>query len=84
MKLWLIRPNKNRDLQDNPFKWSCGKSVCMGVIVRADDEESARNYAVKIHANEGAKAWILPEYTTCEELEAAGEPGVIMWDLFTA
>lgn len=81
MKLWLLKPNNNRDSLDNP--WLFTNIVCMGVIVRAEDENSARSYAVKIAANEGAKAWMLPGYSTCEELEAAGEPGVIMWDLFT-
>lgn len=80
MKLWLLKPNSNRNRQDNP--WSCGSSVCMGVIVRANDEKSARNYAVKIAANEDSIAWLLSEYSTCEELKSEGAPGVIMWDLF--
>jgi hypothetical protein len=65
----------------------------MGVLVRAETADEARELAQTKAGNEGQgiclqlgvpedevaeNVWLSPEWTTCDELTAAGDPGVIL------
>jgi hypothetical protein len=65
----------------------------MSVLVRAETEADARKLAQTKAGKEGQgiylglglpedevaeDVWLAPEWTTCDELTAAGEPGVIL------
>jgi hypothetical protein len=52
-----------------------------GFLIRAKDEKSARQMAQERIADEELthpELWLLPEYSTCECLLAAGEPGILL------
>jgi hypothetical protein len=51
-----------------------------GFVVRAKDEATARRLAAAQPGDEGAEAWLLPQYSTCVELPIDGPDGVIMAD----
>ena len=82
MKLWLLCPVE--DLQDggNPWKPPYGKAY--GFVVRAETEGEAR---VAADAEAGAENWYGDHpwkdarHSSCVELRAEGEPGVVMQDL---
>ncbi len=87
MKIWLLRPVKDLPKGDNPWERWYEKSF--GFVVRAMNEEDARELAHKNAGNEndpefGATVlkspWKNPKYSTCVELLADGEAGVVMND----
>lgn len=84
MKLWILKPHDGL-IYGNPYPpktspwysiWDCSH----GMIVRANTEEQARQIASDHHGDEGAHAWIDPKYSTCVELPAEGDPGLILLD----
>ena len=84
MKLWILEPVENLSDGDNPWNRFYGRTF--GFVVRADTEEEAREFA---HENAGDEntsiiatgaPWKYSEYSTCKELVADGEPGMIMRD----
>ena len=94
MKLWILRPVETLDNNDNPWEPWCDK--CFGFVVRAETEENARNIA---HENAGdenrgeflgnqiantKEPWRNPEYSTCIELTADGEPEIVIRDFMAA
>jgi hypothetical protein len=73
--------------------WTPPWDKTMGVLVRAETETDARQLAQAKAGSEGQgiylkfglfedeaaeNVWIAPEWTECEVLTAAGEPGVIL------
>jgi hypothetical protein len=51
-----------------------------GFVVRAKDEAAARALAAAQPGDEGAEAWLSPQYSTCVELASDGSEDVIMTD----
>jgi len=93
MKLWLLRPIEG--LEDNN-PWEPWYDKSLGFVVREETEDQARQFA---HANAGDEnrgmflgwqisntktPWLDAKYSTCEELTAEGDPGVIMQDFRAA
>ena len=88
MKLWILRPI--RGLLIDP--WEPWYDKAFGFVVQADTEMAARQFAQEEGGTERIKwgkqytecitapAWTDPELSTCVELTAVGEPGVVMRD----
>lgn len=91
MKLWLLRPREDlpdtRDERVNP--WIPWYDKYHGFLIRAESEERAREMAQGRGGDEtdyetgkrgSLPAWLSPEYSTCVELTADGDEGIIMQD----
>ena len=93
MKLWILRPIDGI-VNDNP--WEPWYDKAFGFVVRAENETQARNFA---HAEAGDEnrgtflnkkisntksPWLDKKYSTCEELQADGNKGVVMRDFASA
>jgi len=88
MKLWLLRPIHTPG--DDP--WEPWYDKTFGFVVRADDAQSARQFAHEDAGNENWVAWmgrrcaktdapwLDPAYSTCTPLTDDGEPGVVIHD----
>jgi hypothetical protein len=92
MQLWLLRPRF--DVLARPaHPWTPPWDKTMGVLVRAETEPEARQLAQTKAGNEGRgiyrvfgidedevaeHVWLTFKWTTCDELTAVGEPGVIL------
>lgn len=71
MKLWLLCRHEDEPTWD----------VADGFVVRAETEEQARAIAAKRAGDEGSQVWLrYSAGSTCEELTADGEPGIILRD----
>lgn len=73
MKLWLLQCNKDFGYYD----------TARGFVVRAATQDDARQLADQEGWDETDAIhhpWLIPELTSCVELTAAGEPGVILAD----
>ena len=80
IKLWLLLPIVGLDA-DNP--WEPWYDKVFGVVVRAETEAEARQFANAIGGEEntdGEDVWLKAKYSTCEELKADGVRGVVMID----
>lgn len=94
MKLWILRPADGLESNDNP--WEPWYDKAFGFVVRAETSEEARMIADRNAGDEnrgqflGKKTaetevpWLLEKYSTCEELVADGEPGLIIGDFARA
>lgn len=94
MKIWILKPVDGLPNGDNP--WDPWYDKCFGMVVRAESEEEARQFAhesasdenrgeflrQKIANTEGP--WLDPKYSTCDELSEHGEPGVLLQDIHSA
>ena len=93
-RLWLLRPRADV-LARAVHPWAPPYEKTFAVVVRARDEESAREFALSVAGNEGRgnyrlfgytedqvadEVWLNRDYTECVVLEPAGEPGVIVYD----
>lgn len=82
MKLWLLQPrNLPKDEAKNP--WEPWYDKTLGFVVRAETEQDARQIADEngMEENRGGKhPWLDAALSTCEELTADGEPGMILED----
>lgn len=82
MKLWLLTANEELPKDDNP--WEPWWDKTFGFVVRAETEEDAREIAAENGSDEvrdsGKQSWLEPKYSTCIELTASGEQGVILED----
>lgn len=82
MKLWILKPvndNVTVNLNGHDVKlwtWDCS----YGFVIRAQTEQIARSQAADEAGDEGSEAWLSPKFTSCEELSAEGEPGVVLKD----
>jgi len=89
MKLWLLRP-----IDTLPFNpWDPWYHCAFGFVVRADTEQEARKFASDNGGEENSeqrtdgnecKPWLNPDYSTCEELWAEGEVGLVIRDFAAA
>ena len=78
MKLWLLRPVKGLDKDDNP--WDPWYDKCFGSVIKAEDAEDAREIANDNAGDENRgeflqeqtartkTPWLDVKYSTCEEL----------------
>jgi hypothetical protein len=78
MKLWLLRPKEGRS------HWEPWYDKAFGFVVRANSETEARKLASGDAGDEGEEAWLLQQLSTCVELTADGEAGIIMLDFHSA
>ena len=74
MKLWELRGR----LDVGP--WQTLGAKITGFIVRAEDEEQARRLARDEASAESGYVWIENQFSTCTELLAEGDAGVLMSD----
>ncbi len=73
MHLWHLK----LEMKNAP-EWD----VVREMVVRAADEQAARRLACLNHGRETADAWLSADMTSCVELAASGEPGVILVDAY--
>lgn len=84
MKLWNIKAREDLGRQNNPWKPWFDKNF--GFVVRAETEIDARKMADNAACDENSEIdsirspWLSPDYSTCVELTAEGEPGIIITD----
>ncbi len=94
MKLWILRPVEDLPEGDDP--WHPWYDKCFGFVIRAETEEDARRIAHQ-HAGEENRGtfleckitdtkepWLDSKYSTCKELSAEGEEGLIIEDVHQA
>ncbi len=74
MNLWLLRP-----ITDHPL-WDPWHDKVFGHVVRAEDEDSAREFAANNCRDEGWQVWLYSDTSTCVELSPEGEPEHIIQD----
>jgi hypothetical protein len=89
MKLYLLRPaGYDADREDGePSVWHPWYDKAFGFVVRAPDELTARETANTEAGDETRRdknAWLNPRLSTCVELGADGEIGVVMRDFHAA
>ena len=91
MKLWILEPREEFSHTGQPNPWDPYCDSVIGLVVRADSEESARALADKNGGAEtdsfhrrvgvpGCGPWLRPEYSTCTELSVDGPACVILKD----
>lgn len=66
--------------EDRSNPWYTIYDCANGFIVEAENEAQARLLASEQHGDEGAEAWLNPEYSSCDELKLTGEPSIWMRD----
>lgn len=74
MKLWHLLPIGVGG------HWSPWYDKAFGFVVRAESETEARALAAKVAGDEGEVAWTDKGSSTCIELTADGEAGVVIRD----
>jgi hypothetical protein len=85
MKLWHLLPKKTLPDNDNP--WKPWYDKCVGMVIRAKDEKTARALAQKASCAEsdetsmGHTPWLDEKYSTCTELTSKGKEAVIIRDI---
>jgi hypothetical protein len=90
MKLWLLKPREDLLSGDNP--WDPWYDKAFGFVVRAENEAEARTLANENGGDEvhtrysdahDAKyvPWLTPRYSSCVELIADGDPGIVLQDM---
>ena len=98
MKLWLLRPREDVVARRTDNPWEPWFDKLFGLVVRAEDEAKAREIAQAGGSDEAGgytwsatgwgqytmPAWTDPKYSTCEELTADGEEGVILTEPHSA
>lgn len=86
MKLWILRPVEGLDKKDNP--WEPWYDKAFGFVVRAETEDEAgdENLGKFLSAKTANtnQPWKEAKYSTCTELLAEGEAGVVMQDFAAA
>ena len=94
MKLWILQPVESLPADDNP--WNPWYDKAFGFVVRAESEQQARELAQQQAGDEDRgkfmqqriantkTPWTDPKYSTCDELLADGEAGVVMRDFAAA
>ena len=74
MRLWILRPI---DEGVEPwYPWMEHRTF--GFVIRAKDESAACVLAATHAMDEGPRAWLSAELSTCVELTANGPEGIIM------
>lgn len=85
MKLWKLTPRHDSIwwCQEGKDPWHPHHDRAFGFIVRAADAGEARWLAHQgggdeNHALDGVQPWLNENYSSCEELPPAGNPGVVL------
>jgi len=76
MNLWALSPKPDMIRQI----WTPWYDKVFKMVVRAEDEESARKMAADSSGFEGGEAWIDSKYSSCLILNKEGEEEVIVID----
>ena len=95
MKLWLLRPVKNRMQFNGKDPWSPWYDKAFGFIIAAPDEETARKLANDNGGDEtgkisraiyrtGGDAWLDGNLSVCRELVAEGDEAYVIMQDFAA
>lgn len=82
LKLWILHPLD--DLPEDTNPWRPWYDRTFGFVICALSEDDARALAGADAGAEGDDAWTNPTLSTCEELTADDEPGVVMRDFARA
>jgi hypothetical protein len=96
MKLWLLRPIENLPEDNNP--WEPWYDKVFGFVIRAETENEARKIAQENGGDElikwtwdktpqgqfSMRSWLDSNLSSCMELKADGEPGLIIKDFAAA
>ena len=94
MKLWILRPR--RDLEEGNDPWKPWYDKSFGFIIRAETETQARVIADSNGADENRgeflrqkiadtkNPWLSAMYSTCEILSSEGNEELIMHDFAAA
>jgi hypothetical protein len=94
MKLWLLKAREDLDKNDDP--WEPWYDKAFGFVVRAENEERAREIAQSNGGDEKRRyrgnwngydklyPWIDPKYSTCVELTTEGQEGMVLMDFHSA
>jgi hypothetical protein len=84
MKIWLLKNREDLPEKEADNPWYPWYDKIFGQVVRAETEQQARQIATEQAADEAKgefkDAWLNSQYSTCVELSADGEPGVILRD----
>ena len=87
MKLFLIKPKEETDARGNtidPIYWRPWYDKCFGMVIRAENEQSARKWASEDSETEGPEGWLDPECSDCIELPISGDAETILKDIWRA
>ena len=80
MKIWPLEPVHGLPAEDDP--WEPWYDKVFGQVIRAEAEADARMIAQENGEDECRRAfatpWLEARYSTCVELIADGEPGLIL------
>lgn len=79
MKLYILAP-----IAPNDRPWDPWYDKAFAFVVRAESESAARHIASWNCGDEGKEAWLNPSLSTCDELTADGDPGVVCKDFHSA
>lgn len=79
MKLFLL--NLRKDYSNNSSALAnTYYDMVLGFVVRAENEEAARQIASDNHEDEGDQVWFDRSKVTCEEIHVSGDAGMILKD----
>lgn len=81
MKLWLLRPSKDRPRDS--WEWESQYDNACGFVVCAATEEQARQIADKNSGDETSereRPWLDPAMTSCTPLRAGSKAALIIRD----
>jgi hypothetical protein len=76
------RPDMPLYLLKRDDSW-IGYDEYVGFVVRAESEEQAREIVSKTNGQEGGKTWLDASKASCDLIDQAGSPGIIL-DSFNA
>ena len=95
MKLWLLKPQwrfENNEVPRDENPWKPWYDKAFGFVVRAETASEARAFADEQTGDESReiaetssiRPWLSDKYTSCEELTAVGEVGIVLQDFKSA
>ena len=84
MKLWLLEVYEKEYKHPEKDPWKFPYNKAFGFVVRAETEKSAREFARRQCGDEGMDVWVNNTQTSCQEITADGEAGVILRDFNAA
>lgn len=77
MTVWLLQP------VNEETHWEPWYDKCFGMVIRAETESEARQFADQAGGDENRTAprpWLSPEFTTCKPLLREGDAGIVLLD----
>ncbi len=92
MKLWILKPVERLPQGDDP--WEPWYEKAFGFVARAETEDEARKFAHTQAGDENREMffggnttnipWLDAKYSTCADLTAEGDAGVVLKDFHAA